>query len=257
MSETIGILELFRIVKKKWYILVITAVLGLVSGFAITEYFISPQFSSATKLLVSRPQSGDQSLDLGEIQTNIQMINTYRDVIQDAVVLDKVSTKMNSQLTQQDLAEKIEVLIQEDSQIFGIQVVDTDPHRAALIANNVATTFSDNIGGIINVENVAILSPAIPDEVPVSPNLLFNMVISAFAGILLGLSIIMIWTILDTKVHDESIIREELNWINLGSVTSMNKTLKRSNNSNDDTNTNLETRRKEGMINNPNRSQLL
>lgn len=100
-------------------------------------------------------------------------------------------------------------------------MTDTNPNRAAEIANLVAATFQENIDGIINVENVAILSKAKANPDPVSPNLMLNQVVGVLIGFLLGMTLSIILETKDKKVHDEKIITEKLGWIHLGNITEM------------------------------------
>ncbi|WP_051237769.1 YveK family protein [Lacticigenium naphthae] len=221
MNGTIGFIELIKLIKKRWYILFFTFLFGFFSAYSISAYFMAPQYSSSTNMLVSRNLNGQQNVNIQEIETNIQLINTYRDVISDSVVLSQVIEAIPGILTEEELSKKIKVNIQENSQIFEIEVIDTDPARSAEIANLVAITFKDNIDDIMNIDNVAILSPAVSNNEPVSPNILFNSVIGAISGIFIGIAVILLREMLDTKVHDEKFITEELDLLRLGSISSI------------------------------------
>lgn len=223
MGRTIGMVELLNIIKKRWLIILLMGVLGCGAASAFTIYLINPQYTATTQLLVSRDYIEDQTVELGDIQTNIQLINTYRDIIKDSVVVDAVLKKVGGSLSETELSQKIEIVIQSDSQIFGIKITDTSPERAAEIADSVALTFQENIDNIINVDNVAILSPAKINHSPVSPNLLFNQVIGCFVGILLGMILALMFAFLDKRMYDEDSVLEELNWASLGSITEMTK----------------------------------
>ncbi|WP_373472033.1 YveK family protein [Carnobacterium alterfunditum] len=221
MMNTIGMADLYKMIKKRWWVIVLVSVVGIALTTILTNYVLIPQYATTTQLLVSRKNVNTQSIEIGEIETNIQMINTYRDIIEDPVVIDKVINELGNTLTGVELQKKIEIITQEDSQIFGIKVTDTNPNRAAEIANLVAATFQENIDGIINVENVAILSKAKANPVPVSPNLMLNQVVGVLVGFLLGLILSIILETRDKKVHDEKIITEKLGWIHLGNITEM------------------------------------
>lgn len=223
VMNTIGIVDLFKMLKKRWWIILLVSVLGIALTTALTKYVLIPQYTSTTQLLVSRQNTNTQSIELGEIETNIQMINTYRDIIEDPVVIDKVINELGTDLSEVDLQKKVDIITQDDSQIFGIKVTDTDPDRAAEIANLMAATFQENIDDIINVENVAILSKAKVNPVPVSPNLMLNQIVGLLVGFLLGMILSIVLATKDKKVHDEKVITEKLGWIHLGSITEMTK----------------------------------
>lgn len=223
MGETIGIFELIKLIKNKWYIVVLMSVVGFILAFVFSAYIINPQYESSISLLVSRSQTAEEPLQQGEINTNIQMIRTYRDMIENPIVLGKVNEKLPEKISTESLYEKIEVQTQDDSQIFSIKVTDTDPERASLIANSVAEIFRENIDRIINVKDMVILSPAVPNYQSVSPDVKFNLIVGTIAGAILGIASILIYAMTDTKIYDESFISEELNWNRLGTISTLKK----------------------------------
>ena len=223
MMKMIGMVDLFKILKKRWWVITLLILMGIALTTLLTNYLLIPQYTSTTQLLVSRKNTNTQSIELGEIEKNIQMINTYRDIIEDPVVIDRVINELGTDLSEIELQSKIDIITQDDSQIFGIKVTDSDPTRAAEIANLVAATFQENINDIINVENVAILSKAKVNSDSISPNLMLNQIVGALVGFLLGMILTIILETMDKKVHDERIITEKLGWIHLGNITEMTK----------------------------------
>ncbi|MGB7366050.1 YveK family protein [Carnobacterium jeotgali] len=223
MMKMIGMVDLFKILKKRWWVITLLILMGIALTTLLTNYLLIPQYTSTTQLLVSRKNTNTQSIELGEIEKNIQMINTYRDIIEDPVVIDRVINELGTDLSEIELQSKIDIITQDDSQIFGIKVTDSDPTRAAEIANLVAATFQENINDIINVENVAILSKAKVNSDSISPNLMLNQIVGALVGFLLGLILTIILETMDKKVHDERIITEKLGWIHLANITEMTK----------------------------------
>lgn len=223
MMNMIGMVDLFKMLKKRWWVIVLLSLIGIALTTALTNYVLTPRYTSTTQLLVSRQNMNTQSIELGEIETNIQMINTYRDIIEDPVVIDKVINELGNTMSEVELQQKVDVITQDDSQIFGIKVTDTNPNRAAEIANLMAATFQENIDGIVNVENVAILSKAKVNAVPISPNLPLNQVVGLLVGFLLGMILSIILETMDKKVRDEKVITEKLGWIHLGNISEMSK----------------------------------
>ena len=52
-----------------------------------------------------------------------------------------------------------------------------DPDETAKIANEIALTFQSSVVEIMNIENVQIISEAVPDPDPVSPHVVNNLLI--------------------------------------------------------------------------------
>lgn len=219
MTESVGLLKLIKIIKSHLLLLFLTFLMGLGGAYAVTEYILSPMYVSSTKLLVSHPFEESQWVSLGEIESNIQLINTYRDIIEDPVILDRVPEMVDISYSTEELRERITILTSPDSQIFGIEVRDTDPTLSAQLSNAIAEIFREEVGEIVNVDNVAILSPARVSSLPISPHLLFNLIIGGGIGILLGIALSIGHFLLDKRVHNEESIFQLVDWTNLGSIS--------------------------------------
>lgn len=226
MYQSIGSMDLFRIIKSKWLLIVLFFIVGVSGAYLWSTQIMQPMYQSETRMLVNRPigtGTGQEAMDLQDIETNIQLINTYRDIIEDPVILQEVQEKINWNQSYEDLKNNIEVQIQEESQIFTIESTAASPEQAAKLADTVAEVFRDNVGSIMRVENVAILSPALVNKEPVSPNVPLNIIIGGIAGALAGFILAVGSTVFNTKLSDEIEMTELLGWTYLGAVSEVPK----------------------------------
>lgn len=220
MEEEISLLELFEILKKRLGMIMALSVLGLILSFVFTFFVTTPQYSATTQMLVSQTES-NQTIQQGDINTNLQLINTYKDIIKGPVILDDVRETLEVDLTHSQLSNKIQVASDSASQVFSLEVTDTNPYEAAEIANTTAEIFQNKIDDIMNVDNVTIISAAVPNSNPVSPNKTMNLAIGLLLGLMSGIGLAFVLEFLDNTVKDERFITEELGWTNLGSIMEM------------------------------------
>ena len=223
MEEEISLVEVLEVIKKRFAMIVSLGLVSLIIASVFTFFIATPKYSATTQILVNRTTESAEGIQLNDINTNVQMINTYKDIIKGPVILDQVGQNLNTDLTTNELSEKIEINTQEDSQVFSLTVTDEDPYVSAEIANSVAGIFQDEIGNIMNVDNVTIISEAMPNIDQVSPNNVLNMMIGIFIGIVLGLGTAFIIEFLDKSVKDERFITETLAWSTLGNVSEMSE----------------------------------
>ena len=168
MEETISLKELFQTLKKRMSLIVlITAIAVMVSGI-VSYFIITPIYQSSTQLLVNQAKSEQTEYNPSEVQTNLQLINTYNVIIKSPAILDKVAAQLGNDLTAAQLNEKITVQSEADSQVVNVTVQDPDPQMAANIANTTAEVFQKEIVTIMNIDNVNILAKATVGENPVS-----------------------------------------------------------------------------------------
>lgn len=221
MEEEIDLSELFGILKKRMTLIISLGLMALILAAVFTFFIATPKYNSTTQILVNRTTESAEGMQLNDINTNVQMINTYKDIIKGPVILNEVRDKLKGDLTTAQLSERIEIGTQDSSQVFSLTVTDEDPFVAAEVANEVATTFQNEIGNIMNVDNVTIISEAIPNNDQISPNNPLNLVIGLLVGLMAGVGVAFLLEFMDTTVRDEQFIINELGWTSLGSISEM------------------------------------
>lgn len=220
MRKEISLEELLYILKKKGNSILMWGLCGLILATVYTFFIVTPQYQSTTKLVVNQTQSTNQVLTDSDIQTNLNLINTYQSIIMEPIILGDVIKETGSDLTVGELRNSVSIQRQEQSLVFGVTVEDSSPYTAAEYANAIAKTFQSKIGKILDVESVTILSQAVPNPKAVSPNLVLNLVLGLLQGVLIGVGLVFLAEFMDKTVRDERFI-ESLGWTNLGNVMQM------------------------------------
>ncbi|MDK2780815.1 MAG: protein tyrosine kinase modulator, partial [Trichococcus sp.] len=75
-------------------------------------------------------------------------------------MLQDVIASTQSDLTLEELGEKLTVQTETNSLVFGVTITDDNPYEAAELANATAISFEEKIGDILDVNSVTILSQA-------------------------------------------------------------------------------------------------
>jgi capsular polysaccharide biosynthesis protein len=216
MEETISLKELFQTLKKRLgLILIITLVATMISGM-VSYFFLTPIYQASTQLLVNQKKSDQQAYNYSEVQTNLQLINTYSVIIQSPTILEKVKKQLNI-----EEIGAVSVVSERNSQVVSITVENPSPVLAADIANTIADVFKTEILTIMNVDNVSILSKAeVPENPhPIKPRPALNMAIALVVGLMLGVGIAFLLEYLDNTIKTEQDIEKLLELPVLGAIT--------------------------------------
>lgn len=226
MEETISLQELFKVLKKRFWLILLLMSLGLGIAGAYSIYFITPTYQANTQILVNKKED---SLNLvpnqqspQDIQTNIQLINTYKLIIKSPAILSIVIDRLDLDIRPSALAANVDVSSAQDSQMINVSVKDTENYRAVDIANVTAEVFQEEVVKLMNVNNVNILSPAehSEDPVPINPNIPLNMAIASVVGLMLGVGLAFLLEYLDNTLKSESDIEDVLELPVLGLISS-------------------------------------
>ncbi|OJG98696.1 hypothetical protein RV18_GL003119 [Enterococcus termitis] len=223
MEETISLQELIGVLKKRIGLIIVSMFLGLGVAGVLTYFVITPKYSSQAQLIVRLPQN--ETTNVNDINGNLQMINTYKDLIKSDTVMTEVQRRMKAQhqndLSVEALKDSVSVNQSQNSQMFSIVSKLTDPLVAQNIANQTALVFQEQAKDMLNVDKITIISEATANLKPVSPNDKINLIIGLALGILLGVMASFVLELFDKTIKDDSFVEEELGFTILGVVPNM------------------------------------
>ena len=221
MEETISLQQLFKTLKKRLSLIALMTIIAITISGIISYVFLTPIYQSSTQILVNQEKADVTTFNAQDIQTNLQLINTYNVIIKSPAILSIVVEELELDVSPTELNNQITVNSEQNSQVVNITVQDENPKKAVEIANEIATVFQSEIKTLMKVDNVSILTPAVLAEnpSPVKPNPTLNMAIAAVVGLMLGVGIAFLLEYLDTTVKTEQDIEEPLNLPLLGQIS--------------------------------------
>ncbi|MBZ4024828.1 chain-length determining protein [Ligilactobacillus salivarius] len=221
-DETIIDLRQLMIVLKNNVVSIITwMILGLVVALGSVFFLIEPKYSSSIDILVNQKANNAQ-VQYATQQADLQVINTYKDVLTKPIILTPVLKEIkntdNYQGNLNSLAKSIKVSNQTNSQVVTVTVTDKNAYVAADIANTVGKVFAKKVKKMMQVDNVTIVSDAKVNSKPVSPNKKLFALAGVVLGLFIGVAIAFIKEFTDKTIKDSSFLTDELGLTNIGSV---------------------------------------
>ncbi len=130
-------------VLKRWAWLVILG--AMVAGAA--AYFISssmtPIYSASSRYIIDEAPGSSNANEYSQLLTEQKLAQTYVEIATARPVLEETIIRLDLPFAVKDLRDMVSVNAPADTQILIISVEDTDPERAALIANTVGEVFID------------------------------------------------------------------------------------------------------------------
>ncbi|WP_423408391.1 YveK family protein [Heyndrickxia sp. MSNUG] len=220
MEETISLKELLQTLKKRMSLIVIITLLAVTVSGVISFFLLTPIYQASTQLLVNQSKNEQSMYNYNEVQTNLQLINTYNVIIKSPAILDLVNEELGLDMTAVELNGKITVQSEQNSQVVNISVQDPDANQAAKIANKTAEVFTREIANIMKVDNVSILAKAtvVDQQSPIKPKPLLNIAIGLVVGLMAGVGLAFLLEYFDTTIKDEQDIEKTLGLPLLGVI---------------------------------------
>lgn len=207
--ETMELREYGRALKKRWWLIagvvLITCILTAIYSFRFT----TPVYQATTKLIVNKSDAGSelvQQINVSEINANIMLINTYKEIIRTSAIMDQVVERHPEfQLSAEQLMGRVMVSSVNDSQVMTLAIRDRSYEKAMNIVNAIALVFQESIPHIMKVDNVTILDKAraMQSPIPLGVNPMFNIAAALIVSLMFAIGVCFLLEYLDDSIKSE------------------------------------------------------
>lgn len=205
-AKEINIKEFFSVIKKRFWIVVLIALISSSVGYYFSNNTNTPLYQTSTRILIGS-EGGN--------------MNTLMVMIKDPLILEKVKESLELSRPMENIASQMEIARIDDSQVILITVTDQDPKLAAAIANQTAITYKKEVGNLLDFEDVQLLSEAKESTIPINENSNRLFMIAIIFGIVTGLGLAFLLDSLDATVRKESEVEGILGVPVIGVVSNM------------------------------------
>lgn len=211
MEETIDLREYFAIIKKRFWIIALLAIISALISGVISFFMLNPVYEAKSTLIVNADKQAETQIVTGDQITVTQKLAvTYGEIIKSRIVLDDVIKNLKLNDEYEDLVKSVTVSPVQDTQIISISVQDTNPKKARDIANEIPKVFAKEAKRITKANDVQVIDNAILPKNAVKPNKMMNVLIAAVLGMMIGLFVVFLIEYLDNKMKTPQDIEKHL-----------------------------------------------
>ena len=220
----IDVFQLVKVLWKRKFLIVLTAIIAGLVAFAYSSFVIKPQYASTTRIyVVNRNQADKPGLTNQDLQAGSYLVKDYREIILSQDVLEKVVADQNLTIDAKTLGKKVSVTVPADTRIVSISVRDGKPEEASRIANALREVAAQKIISVTRVSDVTTLEEARPATSPSSPNIRRNTMMATIAGVGIVIVIVLLVELLDDRVKRPEDIEEVMHLSLLGVIPNLEK----------------------------------
>lgn len=223
MKDEINLVKILEIILKLWWFVLIFAIIAGVIAFSISSFLMTPLYTSTAKVYVSGSQTNaGAGTNYSELTTNTRLVSTYIEILCSDTYLNQVAGQSEEyKISGSSIKSKITMNSANETEILEIKYADISPERARdilqLVLNNAQAEITRIMPGCI----VSIVDNASLPTTTSSPNVKQNTFIGIFAGIIIGIAIIFIKELLDTRIKDEDDLKSKYNIPVLGIIPNL------------------------------------
>lgn len=198
---TIDLMELFSALWAKKTIIILSAVFMALVAFVGTKMFVTPKYTSVTKLYVmAKNDDSSASAIYSELQSGSMLTKDYMELVKSRPVLEKTISKLNLDMEPEDLVDMIKTGTPTDTRIMSISVESEDPKEAKQIADALRKAVSVQIKDIMNADSVNTVEEGNLPTKASSPSVKKNMAIGALLGLIVSMGLTVLIYVLDDTV---------------------------------------------------------
>lgn len=216
-EDEIDLLDLLLYLKKKLWIIILSFLVCAAAGFAFTYFFIDTEYTATTRMYVLN-RSSESNVAYSDFQVSNQLMEDYKVLITGENVTKEVIRQLGLDMSASQLSKKISVTAKDNTRVLQINVTDTDPQRAAEIANCVREISGEQIQQIMDVDAVNLVYAADVPQSPSGPNVMKNTILAALVGLVAAVGIFVVIYLIDDTIRTEEDVERYLGLSTLGVI---------------------------------------
>lgn len=133
--------QLLQIARRRWWIVLLLMLVAGGAAYVSADRQTRQYSATATMLLSAGSASSTTGVDVNALRATELLAETYRKLIES----NDMQRRIAEQVGLEEIPGSLTASIVDGSQLIDIRVTDTDPERAALIANTAVTEFQEYV----------------------------------------------------------------------------------------------------------------
>lgn len=175
------------VARRWWWTMLSATVAAALSGYVAVNT-VPPTYEAQTRVLV-----GPANAELDTLRASALIVETYAELVRSEDALRAVIADAGMVLTPVELGESVDAVANTTTRLLTIEVALTDPSAAAAIADALAQYLIDELGpSVTPAGRVRVVDAASVPTEPISPNIPLLTALSAAAGFLASLVLVIL-----------------------------------------------------------------
>lgn len=203
----IDIMRLVGAVLKRWWLLLLTAIIGAVAMFGYTRYFVTPMYSAQALMYVNNNNLSvaGQSIKVSssDLNTASRLVDTYIVILKTRLTLEEIIDRTGVSYSYEALKGMISAASVNNTEVFSVTVTSADPNEARILANAITQVLPDKVSDVIDGCSVRTVDLAVTPRGPVSPNTNRNVTIGFVIGLAFGIAVAILLEFLNDDIQSE------------------------------------------------------
>ena len=199
--------DYLRILRENWLPILLITLLGVGLAAGATA-LTKPKYTATTQVFVA-VGGGDSATEILQGSSfSEKRVTSYVSLATSPRVLQPVIDQLDLDTTAESLAQSITANAPLQTVLINLSATDTDPQRAAEIADTTAESLIRTVSEVESPEgsreplvDLSVVDQATVPDSPSSPRTLLNLALGLVIGAALGVAYALLKTVLDTRIR--------------------------------------------------------
>ena len=198
----IDIFSLIKSVLKRWYLVLLSALLGAGILFVYSYFFVTPMYTSSASLYISMTTVSDgiEKQTSNDIAAAQRIAMSYAEIFQSSSVSEAVADQMNNQYSARQIQNSMSVEVPEDTQLIMVSVSTSNAKTSQTIASLIVSEGIAKVQEVSVSDSITVMDEADLPTAPSSPNVKLNTVLGFLAGLLVCVVVVCIIDVYNTRI---------------------------------------------------------
>ena len=217
--EEINFKDFFVYLKKYIFGFILMIALA-VSGVVFYDmYYKKPIYQANTTIVIAKSDdTSNSAATLNDVNVSQKLTSTYSEIAKSELVLNRVISNLNLNMSVKELSKNLTIKPVDGTSILSVSVRDLNPRMSAIIANEIAYVFTDEITKIYKLDNVSQLSVAAVPETPSNDTMVRDVSLAVAGAIMLVAGLAFLRFYLDDSVKHGDDIEKMFGLSKIGTV---------------------------------------
>lgn len=208
--EELDLKEIFNMFWTRILQIILIVLIFIIIGMLYSYLYVTPKYKAYTTLLLATSTENSETITTTDISLNNNLVSTYGELIKSKTVLGEVISNLGIQKSEASLESAVSVSQRKSTQVIEIDVVDSNPYQAKIIANEVAKVFAKKVEEIYKINNIHVVDVAEEPTTPYNINHMKDIAMFAFMGLVASCVYVLIANMLDTTVKNKEDVERKL-----------------------------------------------
>ena len=204
--KEINLAELLSALLRKLWLIVVCAIVAGALSYVYTSNFVTPMYRSRITIYVNNmmenSNTNNHTITANDLATSQRLVSTYINILKSDRVLDVVAAEVGG-VSASDIRSMLTAASLNETEVFEVNISNSDPQLAATIANAIAKIAPRHIEDIVEGSSTKIIDEAKVASVPYSPNKAQNTTFGMIGGAVVAVCFVVLQALLDVRVKGE------------------------------------------------------